>query len=58
MKVKPGVKTSEFWIVLGVSVIMFIAEQAVGLSIDPNMVLGMFGLSGAYVISRGMAKKP
>ena len=58
MRIKPGVKTSEFWISLMVPVLVVILNEALGWNINPEMLGGIFGLSGgSYIISRGMAKR-
>ena len=58
MKIKPGVKTSEFWISLMVPVVVVIFNEALGWSVAPEMIMTMFGITGsAYTISRGIAKK-
>lgn len=58
MEIKPGVKTSEFWIAIGVPFAVAIMNAAFGWNLDPAFLAGLFGFNGGmYQISRGLAKK-
>jgi|GEM_PF-4629785 len=56
MKINPGVKTSEFWVAIVLPFLVTVLNSIFGWAIDPQMILGMFGASGAYAVSRGIAK--
>ena len=49
-----GLKSSEFWLTLAaMGAATFLAHQG----ISDAVVLGMLGVTGAYSVSRGLAKK-
>jgi len=54
--IKPGWKTSEFWVVFGAG-IAALANSAFGLHLPPDSLGALTGLAAAYALSRGIAKK-
>ena len=53
---KKGILTSEFWVTAVLPSIVAILNSVMGWMIDVEVLLGMFGASGAYALSRGVAK--
>ena len=62
MEPKPGVKTTEFWVVILVTVIMLasgltIREGVLSFQLDIDLVQWwIIGAGGGYPVSRGLAK--
>lgn len=58
--IKPGYKTSEFWVTAVTSLLTLINQSgvlgSVVLPVESIAVIG--GMVATYVLSRGMAKKP
>ncbi len=53
---KSGIWTTEFWVTAIMPGLVAILNSVMGWNIDPQVLLGMFGASGAYAVSRGVAK--
>lgn len=53
---KNGVKTSEFWVTVS-TVLCILLKDKLGLDLDPTAVASLAGAVGAYVLSRGQAKR-
>ena len=53
---KKGILTSEFWVTAVLPSIVAILNSIFQWNIDVEVLLGMFGASGAYALSRGVAK--
>ena len=56
MDTKPGVKTSEFWLVLATAVCGFLAKKF-GVELDPLTVIAVVTPVVGYVLQRGWVKK-
>ncbi len=52
---KPGIKTSEFWVIV-VSAVSTMLMNVFGLDLDPEALAMVWGPAAAYVVSRGLAK--
>ncbi len=52
---KPGIRTSEFWIMVVGAVAALVAEMS-GMEIDAQGVAMIWGPAAAYIVSRGLAK--
>ena len=57
METKPGYKTSELASLAAYALLVAINKR-LGLDIDPNVLMALGGAVGAYVVSRGWAKRP
>ena len=56
MKMTDGMKTSEFWIAAVAPPVITILNNVFGWGIDWQSLMAMFAPSGAYAVSRGIAK--
>jgi len=52
---RPGIKTSEFWVVV-VSAVSTMLVNVFGMELDPETLAMVWGPAAAYVVSRGLAK--
>jgi len=56
-KVKPGWKTTEFWLAIGIPPLVAALNQIFGLGLDVNQIASLFGFTlPGYALSRGLAK--
>jgi hypothetical protein len=55
-EMKPGTKTTEFWSVVAMAVLAALNKKF-GLELSENVLMALAGLIGAYVLSRGWAKR-
>jgi hypothetical protein len=60
-KIKPGIKTTEFWLVLLLPVVAVVITELTGIEISEstlNTILGMTGVSGSvYIYGRAQTKQ-
>ncbi len=52
---KPGIRTSEFWIMVIGAIATLVAEMS-GMEIDAEDLAMIWGPAMAYIVSRGLAK--
>lgn len=52
---KPGIRTSEFWVMV-ISAVIGVVVELTDVKLDVTEVAMTFGPAMAYVVSRGLAK--
>lgn len=55
MNNRPGIKTSEFW-VMAITMLLVLATEVFGIKLNITEAAMTFGPPVAYIVSRGMAK--
>ncbi len=56
METKPGVKTSELWVVVG-TIISLLLQKKLGLDLDPTTIAAAASTAVGYALSRAHSKK-